>query len=174
MRPKPILSAGLASLLLFLTGAGPLAAGDTAALELTQVIAEPADGPLLTRGLRNPVVFRLQLAYSCPARDDQASVFVSVADTDLAAALAESPRDVIISVPAAQLPGIVAAARCEAPGPRLLREQLHAYATLVCSAAAGRKSQSVAVPLAVWFDCPNDPEQAAAPTAEATGTQGRR
>ena len=135
--------------------AGPGAAAD---IRVTQLIPERDTQPQLARDFKGPVSFSLSLAYSCPGSEDQASVFLSIADTSLTAGLSESPQDVLVKVPVAQLPGIAAAAHCKQPGPRLLTDQVNAFATLLCTADGSGSSRTVTAPLAVWFDCPLEAE----------------
>jgi hypothetical protein len=134
------------------------ASGAGADIRVTQLVPERDAQPQLARDFKGPVSFSLSLAYSCPGSEDQASVFLSIADTSLTAALSNSPQDVLVKVPVAQLPGIAAAAHCKEPGPRLLTAQVNAFATLLCTTDGSGSSSTVTTPLAVWFDCPLDAE----------------
>ncbi|MDJ0927872.1 MAG: hypothetical protein QNJ73_09500 [Gammaproteobacteria bacterium] len=125
-------------------------------LRLTQALDDQSDmTPLLTADRSRPVSVILEVEFNCEADETLSSLFVSIADTAIAAEEAVSPQRVLLKIEAGQLDAIRTSAHCEGAGPRFLREAVTAYGSVSCSNEQGRvRSETVSTPIDLWYDCP--------------------
>ncbi len=121
-------------------------------LELVQIPKANADPNPLVSGASDPIRFHLMVSYSCPQNSAQNRLFVSVADASLSARLTTSPQELILTVPAPQLAGLLQTSSCPA-GVELTKRQVLAYATLSCEQESGTRHHNVSQPLAVSVVC---------------------
>jgi hypothetical protein len=124
-----------------------------------QDLGQPADNEILSKTAPKPAIFRLTVDYSCPDEAPAASLFLSILDEFISAELDNSPKDVIVKVPAARLAAIRETVHCPTPGDQLLPDQAQAFATLTCIGEAITTRATIAQPLSIWFRCPEGQRQ---------------
>lgn len=150
-----------------------LARAGAPTLELGQELLPPSSGELGPADLAAGVTLQLLARFDCGIEDAEARLFVSVAETAVVADDAKSPQPVTLKLPEPQLRGVRESLTCPGLGPHLLRDQLTAYATVICRGPEGaEQSATVNRPLWLWVDCeetvaepedePADAEEAAA------------
>ncbi len=121
-------------------------------LELVQVAAaDPNSVPLISKDGK-PAQFHLMASYSCPRQSIRKRLFLSIADASLDAKLSVSPQELMLTVPAPQLAGILQTMSCPA-GVERAKRQVQAYATLSCLQESTARHYSVAQPLTVSVVC---------------------
>lgn len=149
------------SLLLVASLLGPGLPGSAARsdvpLRLNQAFDDQsALAPLLTADRSQPVSVMLEVEFACRDNETLSSLFVSIADTAIAAQDAASPQRVLLKIDAGQLDAIRASAHCERAEPRLLRQAITAYGSISCRNEQGRvRAETVSTPIDLWYDCPS-------------------
>ena len=151
-RRNPVCLLVLTSLL----GSGPGLARADIPLRLSQAYDDQAEfSPLLTADSSQPVSIMLEVEFGCRENETLSALFVSIADTAIAAENAASPQRVLLKVEAGQLDSVRASAHCEAAEPRLMRQAITAYGSISCSTEQGQvRSATVSAPIDLWYDCP--------------------
>jgi len=138
-----------------------LALASSPELHLRQELLPPSSGELGPAEQEAGVTLQLSARFDCGADDATASLFVSVAETSVALPVAKSPQPVTLQLPEPQLRGVRESLACPGLGPHLLRDQITAFATVICRGPEGAEhSTTVNRPLSLWVDCLEPPAEA--------------
>ena len=136
--------------------------------ELVQRNARDAAAELLPADSPASLLVDLEARFDCKDPAATAGLFVSIADTFVAAPEVRSPQAVRVSIPPERMQGVQESFACPAPGPQLLRSQLTAYGTLTCRGEDGREqAATVSAPVDLWVECGAELQPEERPGAES-------
>lgn len=140
--------------LVVMTSGAALALAAQPELQLRQSLLPPNSGELGPADAEAGIILQLEARFDCGVENAGARLFVSVGETAVTAEAAESPQAVTLQVPEAQLRGVRESLACPGIGPYLMRDQLTAYATVLCKTPDGpERAVTVTRPISLWVQC---------------------